>query len=192
MLSIIFNLVKRAIIIPAVVLAVAIAGLTFLMPRLSFVSERTEKEFDISSYNPVQYDEFSTLSEEAFVGFLSTEDFEFRQIPVLYNSDTGAGVSLYDISKEPWNGGGLILTGKNTYNQFRLLHNARVGDKISFDFYDNASFDYKISKIIPNVRGDELTSYYKDKTLVMCLPYNDFSNLGDLYYYTVYIAKQVK
>ncbi len=194
MLSLVLNFLKRALIVPLALLLIAVAAVSAFLPRLNLASVPTAqgREINLSSYTLVNYKAFDSLGEDNYVGKLTSEDFDLGEIAVLKSSDNSTGVRMLKSSKEPWNGGGVILVGKNIFNQFKLLHNAKKGDTVTFEFYNNDSYNYKISKIVPNVRAKELNSYLKDNLLVMCVPYNDFGNLGDSYLYTVYVAQKVE
>ena len=117
-------------------------------------------------------------------------DFDFGA-NVLYQSTKPKYASLTKASSEPWNGGCAVVFGSNTKSQFNSLHSAKIGDTVDFEFFSHDIYSYKITQIIHNQTEKDIKKIGGKNTLVMCLSYNDFSNSGNSYFYTVYVAEQV-
>ncbi len=151
-------------------------------------------EYDPNEYYLVDYMNFSDLRLNNFVGWLSSDDLGLG-CAVTYDSENEftEAASLSVASTEPWgNNGALLITGENTDYEFRNLHKAQIGDRVTIDFNGHASYTYEIVEITTKETRQETYAHMNDKTLVMCLSYNDFSNYGSSYFYHVYVAQLVE
>ncbi len=192
--SLIFNFFKRALLVPAIVTGIIFAALLAYLPAISASSDNLQPNEvngspDLSSYSSKQYSEFSELKSEDLIGTIACEAAGLGETPVLYNSQKNTNLSLLKSSSEPWNNGSVVVYGENRGNQFSPLHRAEVGDVVDFSFYSNNSYEYEIEEIKTGLSYGEISSFSGDNTLVLAYSYNDFSDLGNSYLYTVFIAK---
>ena len=190
MISLLLNFFKRAIAVPLIVCIAAVIAVTAI-PNIGAGTSDNGKlsEVDISLYSAKQYDRFKELESDSYAGLLFSEDFSFGKIPVLYDVENQNTVSVVKGSGEPWNGGSMLIVGKNSEAQFKGLKRAKKGDTIVFDSYSNTEVSFTVKSIVTGVRENELKSYMKQGKLVLAYPYNDFSDLGNAYYYTLLIAR---
>ena len=189
--SLIANFIKRAIIVPVILTALVIAGISFIVPKYISASQTPQtSSVEQLRYEKVDYETFSELKANETIGYMSSTDFDFSS-NVIFNSNKAKHSSLSKDSKEPWNGGCVVVYGMNTKTQFNSLHKAEKGYKIDFEFYGKDKYTYKITDIIPNQTSEDIKKLKKDNALLLCLSYNDFSDLGNSYLYTVYVAEMV-
>ena len=193
MKSIVLSFIRRAVIVPVLITAVVTAVIYFALPKFLNDSDEgksayTVTSLDLSPYNVNQYDAFSELEKNDFVGSVYSEKLGFGESAVLFDCD-GEHISLDKDSAEPWNSGGVILYGDDSSSQFGNLENAEIGDEITVKFYSNEEYTYTVTDIKANLRYDEVKKYAADNTLIAAISYNDFSNLGEDYLYTIYIAE---
>ena len=182
----------RGIVIPIVVAVVFTAAIFALEPFMESAMQ-TNYSAAVSQkneYEKVKYNSFKELKTDNAVGFLSSGEFEFST-NVLYNTTKAKYSTLSKLSTEPWNGGCVVVYGSNVRTQLGYLENAQVGNKVTFDFYNQDKYTYKITKILNNQTDEDIKALRKDNALLMCVAYNDFSNLGSSYFYTVYVAEMV-
>lgn len=197
MRTLLVNFIRRAIVVPLVAAVLAAAFLIFVGPRAIAKSSVPVAEtaviesVDLTGYALRSYDTFKQLKSGDFVATIKCEKIAFGEKAVVYDSSEKSNIVMHKLSTEPWNNGGVMFIGANTSEQFKDLHNAKAGDKFVVSFYDNETYTYKLKKIIPSADAKELTSYIKDNTLVLCLQYNDFKDLGNKYFYQVFIAERV-
>lgn len=190
MLSLTLNFLKRAVFVPLLLSAAFIAALWVMPPIQADDGNNTVlSKVDISQYTARQYNRFEELERDDYAGALFSRDFAFGEVPVLYNVEHANTASLAKGSGEPWNGGSMLVTGKNADNQFKKLHAAQKGDTVVFEPYSQNGFTFTITQIQHGVREAELKKYLKKGSLVLAYPYNDFSNLGNAVYYTVIVAQ---
>lgn len=187
------NFVKRALVIPGIITVVIIAIILLIVPKM--ISDSNHKEadsvevIDLSQFNVKEYETISELKRDGYVGSFSCSDVSLEDVPVVYNALESSNVSAIKGSVEPWaKKGGIVVKGITTH-QMPKLDNAKIGDTIQFNYYGNNSYSYKIRRIIPAADSSELSKYLEDKTLAVAVPFNDFSNLGEKYFYTVYVAE---
>lgn len=152
-------------------------------------------EYDPNEYYLVEYQSFSELRLNNFVGWLSSDDIGLG-CAVTFDSEKEytEAASLFAESTEPWgeNGGSLLITGENTDIEFRNLHKAQIGDRVTIDFNGHSSYTYEIVEIATKETQEETYEHMSDDTLVMCLQFNDFSKYGESYFYHVYVAQLVE
>lgn len=191
---------KKALFFPLVVIAVLLILAAVFVPtiisRIPVATDKTEavKVYDASQYDFYlkDYDSFEDLRLNRFIGWLSSDDIALG-CPVSFaseNEDTDLA-SLLEGSTEPWNNGCVVIIGDNTDQEFRNLHKAGVGDKVTVDFHSNDSYTYKITETYMNKTKDEINDYKRDNTLIMCRPYKNFAKDGD-FYYAVYVADLIE
>lgn len=194
------NYFKKAVIFPLITVAILIVIASVLVPKiissLPVSTDKTEavKTYDAKDYDYYlkEYDDFSSLRLNRFVGWLSSDDAALG-CAVTYgseNEDTDAASLLTD-STEPWNNGCVMIIGDNTDTEFRNLHKADIGDVVTVDFYAKDSYSYKIKQIDVNVSRDEIIKYNKPDSLILCRPYKNFEKDGS-YFYVVYAAELMK
>ncbi|MDO4363482.1 MAG: sortase [Clostridia bacterium] len=192
--------IKRAVIYPLLVLAVLIITATVVVPKfIDSLPVSTDKVHAVTQYNPGDYDmflkkyhNFDELNHNRFVGWLSSEDAALG-CAVTFDSENEStdAASLLKNSTEPWNNGCVMIIGKNSDAEFRNLHKAEIGDKVDFEFYENGTYHYQISKIEYAVARDEISEFKKKNTLIMCVPFKNFEASNE-FFYTVYIADEIK
>lgn len=192
--------IKKAVIIPLLVLAVLILAATFIVPKfIDSLPVGTDRVHAVTQYNveeydlfPTEYSKFDELAHNRFVGWLSSEDVALG-CAVTYDSENedSKAASLIKGSTEPWNDGCVMIIGKNTDNEFRNLHKAKIGDEVEVEFYKNNTYKYQISDIEYTVSRDEIKNYKNKNSLIMCLPYRNFDKNGE-YYYTVFVADLIE
>ena len=189
--SLIANYLKRAFIVPVVLTALVIFALSVIVPKYISSSQTTQTSYvEQLRYEKVDYETFNQLKANETIGYMSSNDFDFSS-NVIFNSNIAKHSSLSKDSTEPWNGGCVVVFGTNTKTQFNSLHKAEKGYKIDFEFYGKDKYTYKITDIISNQTKEDISKLKKDNTLLLCLSYNDFSDLGNSYFYTVYVAEMV-
>ena len=192
--------IMRAVVYPLLVLAVLIITATIIVPKfIESLPVATDKVQAVTQYNvkdydmfPTKYSKFSKLEHNRFIGWLSSEDVALG-CAVTYNSENenSNAASLLKGSTEPWNNGCVMIIGKNTDNEFRNLHKAKIGDKIDIEFYKNDTYHYQISDVEYIVSRDEISNFKGKNKLIMCLPYKNFEK-DDEFFYTVYTADLIK
>ena len=193
-----FNFVRRAIIVPVVVTALLLAVLMYMAPRQIAQSAANVNTVyaggvSLASFNTVDYDSFSALTEDAFVGTLSCEALEMPAVAVLNGTQNNANIGMAENSAEPWgSNSGILLIGMNTVNQLKYLHSAAVGNEFTFSFYGNGNYRYAVERVVPNCAEDDLDAYCEEGTLVLCLPYNDVSSEDAPALYLVCVAREVQ
>lgn len=192
MASLLLNFIKRAIIIPIAVTVIVIGVIYSAVPR--FISEgqtRTSSlndRIDLSLYNVKEYNSFKELNAGDYIGDLRCENIDLGSTAVVYKTESDNAVYASGVSKEPWSGGSMLIIGSDNSSQFGKFYNSKKGDKISLEFYSKETYKYKIEKKVVGVTDSELNGYVKDGKLIIAVPYNDFSNLGSSFFYTLYIA----
>lgn len=195
--SLLVNFIKRAIIVPLIAAIITTAVLIFAGPRMiaktsvSVGEVPSSQSLDLTGYSLKSYNTFKQLKSDDLVATIKCEKIGLNEKAVVYDSSEKSNIVMNKASVEPWNGGGVLFVGANTSEQFKSLHNAEVGAKFTVSFYDNETYTYKLKKIIPSAQAKELTSFIEDNRLVLCLQYNDFKDLGNSYYYQVFIAERV-
>ena len=190
--SLVFNFIKKGIIIPLAITALFIAGIAVVAPELG-KRYQTTYPAQVSQqleYEKIDYDLFKDLKSDDTIGYMSSDDISLSS-NILFNTQKANYASLSKKSSEPWNNGCVIVFGNNVISQFKSLHNAGIGNKIDFEIYGHDKYTYKITKIVHNQTQEDIEAFKQDNTLIMCLSYNDFSNLGNSYFYTLYIAELV-
>lgn len=191
--SLTFNFIKRAIIVPVAVTAAFVAILAFTLPGVVARSQNSSSSSETvqqMNYERVDYKKFSELKDNTYVGYISSSDFSLGT-NVLMNSSKANCVSLSKDSTEPKNDGCLIIFGDNVKTQFKNLHLADTGDTVELELNGRNKYEYKIKKIIHNKTKEDISAYKKADSLIMCLSYNDFTNLGNSYLYTLYVAERI-
>ncbi len=197
MLALAFNFFKRAVLVPAAVLALVLAALTVVFPqRVARSAQQVNTVYagsvSLSSFNTVEYDSFSALPEDALVGTLESDDLEMPAVAVLYGTENRSNIGMAALSSEPWgDNGGLLLLGENTYNQLKYLHRAAEGDVFTFRFYGREAYRYAVEEIIAGCTESDLASYCEEGKLVMCFTYPDLSNENEDKLYFVCVAGEV-
>ncbi len=194
MASLLFNFFKRAIIVPVVVTAIVIGAIYLYVPSLitdgqSRATEETAA-VDLSQFSVKEYNSFRELKSGDYIGTVSCSSVELGETPVVYIANNEKAVYAINGSAEPWNGGSMVIIGNDVYSQFAKLYNSEKGDYVSLKFYSGNTYDYKIEKKVTGVTENELKNYLVDGQLVLAVPYNDFSNLGNSFFYTLYVARK--
>ena len=196
--SLTVNFIKRAIIVPLIAALLTAALLVTAGPRITAKSEVAKnnettqvQSLDLTGYSVKSYKTFKQLKSGDLAATIKCDNIGFGEKAVVFDISDKRYITMNKASSEPWNNGGVLFMGNNTSEQFKELHAAQKGDEFVVSFYDNNAYTYKLKKIIPCATAKELTSYIKDNTLVLCLQYNDFKDLGNSYYYQVYIAEMV-
>lgn len=191
--SLFFNFIKRAFLVPAAFALVVIAVINTVVPKLVSASNVTPTisvaGVDISKYPLSEYDSFSKLEKGDYVATISSEEIGLNCAAVYNDLDQTEAVSLQKNSNEPWNDGCVAFEGKNLTTQFKYLHNAVAGTKITVDFYRNSTCFYTINKINYNAHKKDIKNYMAENTLVMAVPYVDFESSDDEQLYIVYTAE---
>ncbi len=192
MASLLFNFFKRAIIVPVIVTAIVIGALYMAIPK--YVNEgqarptSVNERIDLSQYSVKEYNSFSQLKAGDYVGTIRCDNIDLGNTAVLYLSENDNGVYVESGSSEPWNGGSVLIIGNDINNQFGKFYNSEKGDKIELEFYSRDTYTYKIQNKAVGVTKKEINNYLGDGRLVLAVPFNDFSNLGGSFFYTLYIA----
>jgi len=197
--SLFINFIRRAVVVPLVAAVITVAVLVTIGPRAvaktgDNLPDSTEQvaTLDLTEFSLKSYKKFKQLKPGDLVATVECENISLGETAVVYDSSDKNNAVMHKASVEPWdNNGGVLFIGANTSDQFKQLHLAEVGEKFTVSFYDNEKYTYKLKKIIPSEEAKNLTSYIKDNTLVLCLQYNDFKDLGNSYYYQVFIAEKV-
>ena len=196
--SLTVNFIKRAIIVPLIAALLTAALLVTAGPRITAKSEVAKnnettqvQSLDLTGYSVKSYKTFKQLKSGDLAATIKCENIGFGEKAVVFDISDKRYITMNKARSEPWNNGGVLFMGNNTSEQFKELHAAQKGDEFVVSFYDNDAYTDKLKKIIPCATAKELTSYIKDNTLVLCLQYNDFKDLGNSYYYQVYIAEMV-
>ena len=194
MTSFVFNFLKRALIIPLALAAVVTVAVVALVPKYcNFNNESagayTVQALDLSQYEVEEYTAFSELDGGALVGGIKSDSVGFGENAIINNSSENGSIRLSKVSTEPWNNGAVVLIGKNTENGFKSLHQADVGDTLTLNCFSNGEYSYKITDIKTNLTESELEALAKENTLVAAVSYNDFSKLGESFFYTAFIAE---
>lgn len=194
--SLFVNFIKRAIIVPLLVSCIAAALILFAGPRAvartnaAADNSSASESLDLTGYSLKSYSSFNQLKSGDLVATIKCENILLGEKAVIFDSSDKSNIVMHKASVEPWNKGGVLFVGANTSDQFKLLHDAEIGEKFVVSFYDNDTYTYKLKRIIPCAEAKELTSYIKENRLVLCLQYNDFKDLGNSYYYQVFIAEK--
>ena len=192
MASLLFNFFKRAIVVPVVVTALVIGAIYALAPK--FINETSTRvvsgnqTINLSEYHVKEYSSFKDLKSGGYIGKVSCENVDLGETPVVYLSQNEKAVYAVQGSEEPWNGGSILIIGNDVYSQFAKLYNSEKGDKVKLEFYSNDTYNYRIEKKVTGVKESEFKDYLRDEKLILAVPYNDFSNLGNSYFYTLYVA----
>lgn len=191
--SLVFNFIKRALIVPAVVTGIILSAFLFYFNTwtensLKKLETQTPQTLDLSGYPSMNYDSFADLQSGALAGTIQSSEMGLNETAVLYNVTDGSEVSLSKSSAEPWNNGGMIVIGQNTEEQFKSLHNADKGQSVTVSLTGKDAYQYTITDIKIGMAEKDITSYYAENTLVMALPYKNLADDGKLY--TLYIAEQ--
>ncbi len=196
--SLVFNFIKRAVIVPVVCAALAAAVLIFAGPRavaktaaVGNKTSNTVKTLDITAFSAKSYEGFSELKSGDFIGSVSSEDIGFGEKAISYHAAEDGSIIMSKASKEPWNGGSLLLIGANTSDSFKPLHRCQIGDTFKVSFYNKDVYTYRLTKILPCEEEKKLSSHLGENRLLLCLQYYDFTNLGNDYFYQVFVAEMV-
>lgn len=191
--------IRKAIVFPIVVVIILIVIATLIVPsiitRIPTATDATKgvKEYNADDYYLVNYDNFEDLRLNNFVGWLSSDDIALGCALTYKSEDENTtAASLLATSTEPWNKGTIIIIGDNTDAEFRNLHKANYNDTFTIEFHKHDSYTYAVKDIVPTRTKDEINDYVDEGDAILCLPYNDFSQLGTEYFYTLYVCKLVK
>ena len=194
MASLLFNFFKRAIVVPVVVTAIVIGIIYAFAPK--FINEEknrvpaSNETVNLSEYDVKDYNNFDELKHGGYIGKISCKSVDIGELPVVYARQTKKAVYAIESSSEPWNGGGMLIIGYDTFEQFAKLYNSEKGDKVTLEFYSKDTYNYKIESKVTGVRENELKNFIEEDKLILAVPYNDFSNLGNSYFYTLYVARK--
>lgn len=195
MTSLLFNFFKRAIIVPIILTIIASVGIYVVTPGLinrggEGKAASDDSVIDLSSYDTRDYKTFSQLKEGEYVGTIECSNIGLNKTAVVYQTDKSNSIFASGDSKEPWNNGGTAIVTTDTKSELSKFYNAEKGDKITVDFFSNGEYTYKLDKKVICQTEKDIKNYIKPSTLVICVPYNDFTNLSYSYYYTIYIARK--
>lgn len=192
--SLFFNFIKRAIIVPLLAAAL-VSGIVILAASNAVAASEinvsdgvSRKPLDITSYSTRDYKSFSQLKPGEFVGTVKCDAIGLSERAILFSESESSDIKMHKQSVEPWKNGGILIVGANTDEQLRAFHYAEKGDVVTISLYDNGSYDYKIKKILPCENDKTIASHIAENRLVVCLPYNDFTDLGNACFYQVFIA----
>lgn len=193
--SLLFNFARRSILIPLVVTLLALAASFVAMPRLVASSNNetpvVANRVDVADYKLTDFDSFKSLEKETYIGNISIENLNINSAVVYGSGDELDALIMKKGSTEPWSTGSMVVTGTNTKSQFNYLHSAQIGDGVNLEVYKHSTYRYKISGIKYGVEENDLKSYFKNNTLVLCLPYTNFYSVDQDNLYTVYTADLV-
>jgi sortase (surface protein transpeptidase) len=192
--SLTFNFIKRAFIIPIAVTLVVVLGMFIFIPTSSSAQSTTTSvsKIDLSGYSLAQYSKFKQLDISAYVGSISSDSLGINcAITYSLDSENINTVLLSENSTEPWNDGSVVLLGDDNTSEFKTLHDSVIGDEITIDFYSNNKYTYKINDVSYGKTLKDIKSYNKKNTLVMYVPYSNFDDLSNSYYYVEYVAELV-
>lgn len=191
--------IKKAIIFPVAVVAVLIIIALIAVPKIiariptATDATRAVTTYNVDDYYLVNYDDFSDLRLNNFVGWLSSDDIALGCAVTYKSEDEGtSSASLLERSSEPWKDGTIVIIGENSDREFRNLHKATINNEFTIEFHQHDSYTYKIKDIVATVDKDEINDYMDKGDALLCRPYNDFSQLGSTYYYTLYVCEMVK
>jgi hypothetical protein len=181
----IFNFIKRAVIVPMLLTAVCVAGLVWFIQTGGFISDSAEQDSAVT-YRMTNYKKFSDLDEGAYVGSIRYGTYEGD---ITFTESGGNALVLDADAKEPWEKGGTVILGSGAKTQLAPFRNAKVGDTLTLSLYSNDSYTYRIKKIRYGVTLDEIHKMRTDGLLV-CRSYHDFSTANSKLY-AVYTAEEV-
>jgi len=192
MKQLIFNFIKRALLLPALVAGLALAAVLYLgqaqvTESQSKLSPAAPGTFSLAGYNETEYTKFSELADGDLVATMSGEDFGLSERAVCYDAAT-EDISVETPSSEPWNSGALLVTGTDA--QLRAMYNAAVGDTLTLNFPEHGEYRYTVKQIVVGVHREELTGYMAPGTLCLASPYNDLSAAAQPNIYILFIAAQ--
>ena len=199
MTSLMFNFVKRAIIIPILLLVIVVVCIYLVVPRMlntanAAPSTETVEDADIVdlsySYDTVEYDSFNKLGQGNYVGTIECANVGMSKIAIVYDDDQKNAVSTFTGSREPWKNGSIAIITNDISSDLSKIYNAEKGDEIKVDFFSNNEYTYTLEKKVIGKTEKDIKSYMNGTDLVICVPYNNFSDLSNSFYYTIYIARK--
>lgn len=192
MTSLLLNFLRRAILVPVLLTAVVIFSVYTVVPKYVYSGNKdeveTESVVDLSSYNTKDYASFKNLKSGDYVGTVECPSVGMNKTPIIFSEERKGVASLCKDSKDPWNKGAFAIATNDTKCEIGKLYNSKIGDEITVEFYSKGEYTYKLEKVIVGKTKKDINSYIKDSKLVICVPFNDFSDLNNSYYYTFYIA----
>lgn len=193
MKSLFISFLKRFLLIPILVTVVVIAVIAIKVPNAVSVSNLTVSasapDVDISVYNLVEYEKFSSLKEGDYVATVSSDEISLGCAVCYESTNDLNAVTMLKCSKEPWLGGSVVLMGENVKQKFKYLHNSTIGTEININFYKNATCKYKITSVEYNHTQEELKDCMKKADLVLCVAYKDFESPNGSNLYITYFAE---
>lgn len=195
MRSLVFNFIKRFLLVPAVITAIAIVVLVPYLNKNADASQNILKQStsaapDLSAYSSSAYESFSELNEGDFVGTLSGQEFGLNETAVCYEPGSNAQLSLKESSTAPWDGGAILLVGLDTANQLRAMHRAVIGSELELNLAGKDIYRYTINRVDAGVTNEQLSTYYTNGTLAVAMPYKNLSGVTAEDYYLVFSAVQ--
>ncbi len=186
-----FNFIKRGVIVPALLAAVAVA-LVFGASKVLPANQQSEQTTAQAVYSARQFDSFSKLKDGDYIGKLVFSDG--LEKPVTFDETVGDTLVLDKGSADVWKPGAVVIKGSGSNSQLGELRHLKKGDSFTFDISGIGTYEYKITSVKSGIRADDISALAakngKKKTLYLCRSYNDFSSAGKTKLYTLYTAQQ--
>lgn len=194
MRSLIFNFIKRSVLVPVVVTAAVLALLLTLGGRAATASQAkltpaAAAAPDLSGYSSSLYDSFEQLTDGALIGTLSGLDGALSDKVVCYQPTDRSQLAMAEGSTAPWNGGAMLITGTDTENQLAAMHRAKVGSDLTLTVIGRDTYPYTVTRIDAGVTEENLASYLQENTLVVAFPYKNLAVGSNADLYIVCIAE---
>ena len=192
----VFNFIKRSLLVPALVTALVIGGLTLYGNRAASASQSkltpttATEELDLSGYSSSLYDSFAELNNGDLIGTISSDAIGLAPAVICYHLDNRSEVSMAEGSTAPWESGAMLLIGADTARQLRAMHNAVTGSELTLDISGKETYQYTVTQIDTGVTEAQLENYLIDGTLAVAIPYKNLSGATAPDYYIVYSAVQ--
>ncbi len=195
MRSLVFNFIKRFLLVPAAITAIAIVLLTPYLNKAADTSQARLQPakttaLDLSGYSSSAYDSFTQLNKGDLIGTLSGEEIGLQPAAVCYDPETNTQLSMTEASTAPWEGGAMLIVGMDTAKQLRAMHHAVIGSALALDIAGKDVYRYTIERIDTGVTAEQLSTYYTDGTLAVAMPYKNLSSGTAADYYIVFSAVQ--
>lgn len=195
MRSLVFNFIKRFLLVPAVIAVAATVLLTSYMNSAADVSLNKLKPaavgtVNLAGYSSSAYDSFSQLNNGDLIGLLSGEEIGLGETVVCYAPEKSAQLSMAEGSTAPWESGAMLIVGVDITSQLRAMHNAVIGSELTLDVSGKDVYHYTINRIDTGVTEEQLKTYFTDGTLAVAMPYKNLSGATAADYYLVFSAVQ--
>lgn len=195
-----FNLLRRAIIFPLIIVILIGALITYGTSKSESGTAQADSKavVNIDEYSPGDYNSFSDIKAGNYALTLNKDGSEYA---VLYdNLDNQSDISrlfyLDKTSTEPWNNGCVKIMSDSWYQINRLL-DVKVGDSLEADFLhgnderesDVSTYSYKVKEIKNGQSANYLKNFDDSNTMLICASYDNLSDNNQKFYYVI-VAEQ--